>query len=317
MRILQAISTLLAVLAIAGLLSDASARMELDPDGLVYVSTELKTDSITVGERFAVRHTITFPDTLSFLAPAEVSTGNCRALRSNWAPGTVADGRDTRTLDLLLITLDLEAARIPPMVFDFETAAGDTIRAFSTEIEVPVRSLAQQSTDLAPLKEQWEAPRSYLAWIIAGAAAVALAVLAWWWWRRRRQLRVEPERPRLPADYVALAELNRIERLGLLDDGQYKRYYTLVVDAVRRYLEERYGVDTMDRTTHELMDEFERRHIHVDDLQELLEQADLVKFAKFVPETSEGRAAMETARDIVVASTPKSLPGADAGEEAA
>ena len=65
------------------------------------------------------------------------------------------------------------------------------------------------------------------------------------------------------------------------------------------------------------MDEFERRRIHIDDLQELLEQADLVKFAKFVPEISESRAAMETARDIVVSSTPKSLPGASAEEEAA
>jgi hypothetical protein len=300
--------------AVAG---SASALVELDPDGLVHVSTATATDSITVGERFAVQHTITFPDTLTFLEPTEVNTGNCRVLRSNWVNAAPADGHIARTLDLTLITLDLEAARIPPMAFDFQTPSGDTLRAIATDIEMPVRSLASQSTDLAPLKEQWEAPRSYLAWIVAAAAVAALAALAWWWWRRRRQRQVEPERPRLPADYLALSELNRIERMGLLDEGQHKRYYTLVVDVVRHYLEERFGVDTMDRTTHELMDEFERRRIHIDDLWPLLEQADLVKFARSVPQVAEGQAAMETARDIVVSTTPRNEPGGDTLEEAA
>jgi hypothetical protein len=171
---------------------------------------------------------------------------------------------------------------------------------------IPVRQLAAAGADTRPLKAQWEAPRSYWPWIVAAVALVAAALLLWWWIRRRKR-RVEeaPLEPALPPDYVALTELTRIERMNLLKQGEFKVYYTLVTDAVRHYLAARYGVEAMDRTTEELLDELGGRGRRVAKLEDLLNEADLVKFAKYVPGEASGTAAMSSAREIVVKTTPR------------
>jgi hypothetical protein len=45
--------------------------------------------------------------------------------------------------------------------------------------------------------------------------------------------------------------------------------------------------------------------VRVDDLEPLLREADLVKFAKHKPEIFEGEQATKTARQIVVQTTPR------------
>jgi len=106
----------------------------------------------------------------------------------------------------------------------------------------------------------------------------------------------------LPPDFVALTELERIEGMGLPARGEFKQFYTLVTDAVRRYLEARFGVEALDRTTHELLGDLARRGLEVDGLAALLDEADLVKFAKYRPDEACAEGAMSLARDVVIGS---------------
>jgi len=256
-------------------------------------------DSITVGERFGVRHTFVYPDSFNILVPQEIDPGTCRVLSLEWSQGR-SDGRVERTAAFTLITLDLEEARLPEIAVEFHTPSGDTLIAFADEVVIPVRRLAVEGEAARPLKDQWVAPKSYWKWV-AGAVLLlaAAAVLAWWLRRRARRVEVVPPEPKLPADYVALTELSRIEKMNLLRSGEFKRYYTLVTDAVRRYLEERFGVDAMERTTVELLEELDGRGRRVDMLGDLLCEADLVKFAKHTPTVESGSSAMASAREIV------------------
>jgi hypothetical protein len=115
---------------------------------------------------------------------------------------------------------------------------------------------------------------------------------------------VEAPTLRLPPEVIALAELERVAALNLPARGDFKQHYTLVVDALRRYVEARYGVEAMDLTTFELVDALERRRVHVDGLEPLLNEADLVKFAKFAPSGDSATAAVNRAREIVIHTTP-------------
>ena len=289
-------------------------------DAVVRVESRARADSVTVGQRFLVTHEFTYPDSLRMLPEGELELDKTRVLSLDWSESS-SNGTTTRRANMWVMTLDLDGARVPPLEFDFVSPSGDTIRAMTDEVDVPVRLVASDSSSLMPLKDQWEAPRSFLVWILAAAAGLALAALAWWWWRRRRAAkeREAPAVPSLPADYVALTELSRIERMGLLENGEFKEYYTLVVDAVRRYLEARFaqlGVEAMDRTSRELLDDLSKREIETYSLEPLLLQADLVKFAKHVPTTTDGEAAMRAAREVVVKTAPRrALAGSDEDTE--
>lgn len=284
--------------------STVSAEVR-DAAGLVHVTTDGPRDSVTVGERFPVSYRVSAPDSLTAIVAGIIDTGDCRVVSLAWREAR-AEGKIERTADVVMVALALDSVAVPPVPFDFVAPSGDTLRAWSDGFDVPLRRIALVSEDLRPLKSQWEVPPDYVKWAAIVLAALAAAALIVWWVRRRRARIVvsEPE-VRLPPDVIALAELDRIAGLGLVERGEFKPYYTLVADAVRRYLNARFGVETMDRTTHELLDEMARRHERVDGLEALLNEADLVKFAKFKPDAPSAQRALEAARAIVVATTPR------------
>lgn len=306
-------------LVLVGFVAVPAAATVYEDDGrFVRVRTRISADSVTVGERFEVSHEFMYPDSMSFITPAEVDAGNCRILSSSWREGSERQ-QPKRTIDMRVMTLGLEEAVLPPLVVDLALPSGDTLRADTDEVRVPVRSVLSANAEPKPLKEQWEAPRDWSRWI--AAAIVALAVLAavvWWLRRRARRETLAPPPPQLPADYVALTELTRIEKLDLVAEGRLKEHYTLVTDCIRHYLEARYNVEAMDQTSSELLLELRERRITVTKLEELLQESDLVKFAKHTPPAADAEAILTTAREIVVKTAPRrvSPTGPDGQTEA-
>jgi hypothetical protein len=286
----------------------AHAGLWLDPDGLIRIETATKADSVTVGERFHVLISLEFPDSLVMIPLLRAETGTCRLLSLDWKESE-SEGTKQRVADLMLLSLDLNEAILPSITFDFETPSADTLRVFSDEVVLPVRHLALESDDVLPLKAQWEAPQNYLARAL-WAAGILLALILLWWLLvgRKRKKTTEAQEVKLPADYVALSELTRIEKLGLVREHEYKRYYTLVVDVVRGYLEDRFAIEALDRTSEELMAELMSESITIDELDQLLGDADLVKFAKFAPTEEAAAASIHRARKIVIETTNKYRP---------
>jgi hypothetical protein len=279
-------------------------------DTAIQLQTNVAQDSVTVGERLHIRYTLVYPDSLTLLPPGEIDTGDSRIMSLKWSD-TTGEGDRTKSADLVVMPLDLEMARVPQLPFRLLTPGGDTLTVMSEDVEVPVRHLTAEQSEPRPLKPQWEAPADFMKYILMGAGLVLLAIAAIIWWRRRsRREVVVPPAPVLPADFVALRDLQEIERMGLLEGGRYKKYYTLVIDVLRHYFERRYGILAMDRTSDEMLFELNARRAHLDELEPLLREADLVKFAKHRPEPEAGQRALESARDIVVRTAPKPVPAA-------
>jgi hypothetical protein len=307
--------------AIALLSASAAVASVREAGSAAHVNTAVSADTVTVGQRFDVRYDVTYADTLTLVSPIKIAPGSCRVVDSAWEPTADAvDGRVAAGGRVTFIAVNLDSVHVPAQAFDFVAPAGDTLRAWSDPVDVGMRYLSAGAEDLRPLKEQWTMSPNWLLWIALGVGAVALAIAAVWWIRRRRArrpLEVVPE-VRIPPDVAALAELDRIEAMGLVARGEFKTFYTLVADAVRRYLEGRFGVEALERTTYELLDEMERRRLHVDGLAPLLNQADLVKFAKYKPDAETADAALGSARHVVVSSTRRaasSAPGPSSPEQ--
>ena len=211
------------------------------------------------------------------------------------------DGRVEETRDYLMKIFESGAFEVPPLTLRYRTASGDTGRIRSLPIPVVVRALEDTlESSEQRIKEQKEVPVKIPRWIwFAGAALVLAAAGAIWYvkWRRRRP-REEPPAP--PVDWPA--EVEKVARMGLLEKGDTKRFYSLLSEVLRRFLEARTGIEAMERTTFEIGRDLHRVSVGEEvvlDLEGFLSEADLVKFAKFRPAEEVAAGAVGRVRGLV------------------
>jgi len=274
----------------------------------VTLRIEAGPDSVSVGDRVPVRFEILHPDTIEF-APIEgrVELGEVYLLgEGRKSGGPLGDSAASETLFAVVVPFRTGRVTLPPVKLAYETLGGLEGELASDSGFINVRSvLPENAADIKPLKANIPAPSELASYIILGVLACVLAaslILITRFIMRRKKPQQRPvETPPRPAHEIALEELQGIEEMRLLSQGRFKEYYSLISETVRRYAGNRYGFDTMDLTTLELVNELRRRRIEapVGRLKDFLCRSDLVKFAKLVPPYGEMEEAIEVARDVV------------------
>ena len=171
---------------------------------------------------------------------------------------------------------------------------------FSKELAMAVYMMPVDTTNLEAFfgpKDIWRTKLSWVdvkdsVWIFIVMLLVG-AAFAWVLIRylnNKPIIRIVKIKPKLPSHVVALKEIERIKaddkwRAG----GLSKEYYTELTDAIREYLNDRFGFNATEMTTGEIVDNLMRVSDKetIKELEELLTMADLVKFAKFEPAMNE------------------------------
>lgn len=117
---------------------------------------------------------------------------------------------------------------------------------------------------------------------------------------------IKPE-PKLPPHEQALKDLDEIKLQKLWQQGRNKEYYTLLTDVLRRYIVERFGVNAMEMTSSEVLfvirKEEDAKAVY-DNLKQVLELADFVKFAKMHPLPDENERSLSNAYLFVDQTVP-------------
>jgi hypothetical protein len=86
-----------------------------------------------------------------------------------------------------------------------------------------------------------------------------------------------------------------------------KEYYSLVTDCLRQYLEGQFQIRALERTTAEIKSDLRRSAFPSTPAKEfidILNESDLVKFAKLLPEPGEADKLMERAYKLVEETRP-------------
>jgi hypothetical protein len=106
-----------------------------------------------------------------------------------------------------------------------------------------------------------------------------------------------------PAHVIAFRQLEKLKEDKLWEKGDLKGYYTRLTEIVRFYLENRYSILSLELTTIETLAELKKNGFKEDELyrklRTVLTGADLVKFAKFNPESSENELLFEYSWEFV------------------
>ena len=194
----------------------------------------------------------------------------------------------------LVTCFDSGAHYIPPFYFKLKTGdRTDSIRSndLTLFVKFPPVDLKRGPADIkkpfaAPVTLKEIAP--WLLGIILIAAIVFLIIYAISRRRKNKPLFQRPAKPKLPPHIIALQELDKLKSEQLWQHEKVKDYYTRLTDIVRVYIEDRFEMPAMEQTTHEILTGIKSLQSQIDagslnELKEILELADLVKFAKLAP----------------------------------
>lgn len=132
-----------------------------------------------------------------------------------------------------------------------------------------------------------------LPWILLFLITVALVLVFVRLFKKLRKTRTGTEQiinPD-PAHIIAFRELEILKTEKLWERGEIKQYYSRLTEILRTYIGNRYGVYSLEMTTSETLDALLRKGFKKDEsfmvLKNILNGADLVKFAKYKPEPEE------------------------------
>ena len=266
---------------------------------------------LTVGDPIEVTLSVTHPQGYQVIMPQLESQWGEFVVQSQSAPQTTAnsDGSVTTTqvIDLRLFAPGIYST--PPLTLAVTDGLGGVIEVLASPAEVQIGSvLVEGDTELRDIKPQAELPfTNLLPWIATTVVLLlgGLALLLFLRWIRKRRALAALDN-RLPHE-VALDDLAHIEGLDLPEQGRFKEHYTLISDVMRTYMEKRFQVMMLERTTAEIEESLVELDIEANiagQFLSLLDICDLVKFAKYTPEPTSAYSLLTTARQIVLATKP-------------
>ncbi len=263
---------------------------------------------VTLGETLEWFIDVAAPQDAGVFVPSNPALGSFRLVQSVEETLPVAEDskmRRTRTR-MQLRALRMGAEAIPSIEVTWRLADGTT-GSFKTPRR-RVRVAGRLDNEQDPALGARPAPVSVVAtnWTLVtlatllGGALLALLLAPLVRRLRRGRAPEAPPPPPRPANEVALEALDWLETADLSAEERYAG----AVDTLRAYLGGRYVFDGLESTTVELMEELATRDVDgvaVTEIQAILDDADLVKFAKLVPGADAAMALVARVREIVIA----------------
>lgn len=260
------------------------------------ISTKVDTTFIKIGEQ--VQWTVTVDiDSTDFVIFPEGQTFSPLETVEAFATDTTRK-KDRLTLQKIyaLTQFDSGAYKLPSQRIDINGTGFMTDSMLINVATIPVDTLNQKMYDIKPLINVEKSNYDFWTYLLIGLLILSiLGGLLYWFVFRKKPLTEEEKVALLPPYDRALLELKRLENSKYLIQDEYKQYYSELTTIVRSYLEEDAHVTALESTTGQLIEKLEllkdAGELKLDDdtikqFQQILQTADLVKFAKNKPSTT-------------------------------
>ena len=183
--------------------------------------------------------------------------------------------------------------------------------------ELPIDMESFQPHDIKPQVKFPYTLAELFPWIYGGflGAMILAALILWMVYRQKKSLEAEKAEP---AHIKALRKLDKYRGNQFWKPEQQKAFYSGVTDTLREYIAARYGVGALEMTTAEIFDGLKGGDIPEDlyqEMKELFERADFVKFAKFTATDEENAKVLPQAVRFVTSTYQAELEEENKEEE--
>ena len=164
--------------------------------------------------------------------------------------------------------------------------------SISVEVaNVQVDTLKQKMYDIKDIVPVKSSIGDWWKYLLILALILGIGVLVYWFVKKQQKKKIEEEVYKTPIE-KATSLLNTLEQKELWQKGEVKAYYSELTDIARNYIEEAIDIPAMESTTSELILGLRAASVRkkmtlspetIENLERVLKQADLVKFAKSKP----------------------------------
>jgi hypothetical protein len=279
----------------------------------VVVSARLDSSQALIGDQLTLHLKVekSAGARISFPPYADTLTGKIEIIRkSRIDTSSGPNGRTVLNQDLLITVFDTGLVEIPAQSFAFQNGQfKDTLK--TQPISLQIRALPVDTT-IRDIKANMRMPvnaQEVFPYFL-GLIALALLITATFFIVkkiRRKDTRTIAIVPSEPAEVIALRQLEQLRVEKPWIQKPVKMYYINLTDILRHYIESRYHIMALEQTTDEILKDLKKTGSTANNLEKLgsiLKLADLVKFAKLIPDEVENGMQVEEAIGFVKNTTP-------------
>lgn len=206
---------------------------------------------------------------------------------------------------MVLTAFDSGSFFLPPVIVAIQRADGAVDTLFYDGPVLEVNTIPVDTATFEPydIKGQLTYPltfREVWPWLLAVLALAAVIYVIVRFERNRRDNRDFFGHLKTvdPPHIVALRDLEKIRSQKLWQNGKQKQYWSAITDSLRLYMEGRYDIPALERTTAEIFESLKDKDIDarmLDEVKDLFTTADFVKFAKHSASDEENEEAIPAA----------------------
>lgn len=270
------------------------------------VTEYVRIDSLNVGDTFSYTLTLSkdqpydrvvFPDSSDFASPFEIRSQQ---------RFQVTDFKDSLIYNVQFFGTD--DATIPALPVHLINGT-DTMTVRTNPVPVPFKTVLQsEEEEFRPLKPIFDFAAAWWPYILA---LLLLLAAGWYLYSLYKEKGLEPKTVSRQ-EYSPTPFQDPLNKLGNIlsqlkgytfsSEQDYKLFYINLGDAIREYFEDLYHIPALESTSREILYELRRRAVDeelIDKTKAVLQEADMVKFAKFTPTEAQAEKALDKADEFL------------------
>jgi len=275
----------------------------------IRVKASTDTTSYKIGDYINYTLRIEYDKTIGIIPPLiKDSLKVADIIKLDTAVTKEENGRMVTIIKAVLSKYDSAVVNIPPIAIKYRTAHDSTLKTIlSYPVTVFVHTLqVNPQAEIKDVKDPVKVPLPWLLillWVVIASVVLGTALLLWLWFKKSKERKVvAPPKIILPAHVEALNALKELEQKQLWQKGMVKEYHSEITEIIRAYFERKFDLRALELTTTEVNIQLKQQSGAaniIDITNDFLNNADLVKFAKFKPENSVNEEMMKQANEIV------------------
>lgn len=255
------------------------------------VETSIDTTKNKIGAEFKLTLKTIVSSKSKVVFPALKNIGPLEVIQSYPIDTVKKDGTYELIKKYGLTQFDSGRYVIPPVkiLIDKKPHLSDPV---SVEVaSVKVDTLQQKMYDIKDISTVENGIGDWWIYLLIVVLIIGIGAFVYWYMKKHQKKKIEEEVYKTPIE-KATSLLNNLEKKELWQKGEVKEYYSELTDIARNYIEEAIQIPAMESTTSELIQALKTASAKkkmsltpetVENLERVLRQADLVKFAKSKP----------------------------------